>query len=236
MSQDIAFLSGKVVKTGKSTHHEAYNKYSHKWYDSYFFPYAKGQVGILFRDITERKKAEEALKESEEKFQNMIDQSPVVFELYDKNGVLVQVNPAWDKLWQIPREYAIGKYNILQSKQISEIGYLQLVKRAYAGETVVVPETMFDASLEPEAFGKGRKRWLSSVIYPIKNVSDEVNRIVIMHEDITRIRCWRNSFRIKSVWRLLVRLLVWLGMICVTRCRQSLAKCTWRKVNWIYAG
>ena len=105
--------------------------------------------------------------------------------LYDRNGVLVQVNPAWEKLWQIPKENALGKYNILQSEQISEIGYLQLLKRAYAGETVRTPEIAFDASVEPQAFGKGRKRWLSNVIYPIKNASDEINSIVIMHEDIT---------------------------------------------------
>ncbi len=115
----------------------------------------------------------------------MIEQSPVVFELYDKNGLMVQVSPAWDKLWQIPREYVVGKYNILQSKQIIETGWAELIKRAYAGETVLVGEKEFDASLEPDAFGKGRKRWLSSVIYPIKNGRGEVNHIVMMHEDIT---------------------------------------------------
>ena len=48
LEPEIAVISGEVAKTGKSTHHEAYNKYSNKWYDSYYFPYTKGQVGILF--------------------------------------------------------------------------------------------------------------------------------------------------------------------------------------------
>ena len=137
------------------------------------------------QDITERKKAEEALKESEEKFQNMIEQSPSTFGVYDKNGMLIQVNSAWDRLWQVPREYVVGKWNILQSKQVKEIGWLPLIKRAYAGETVHVDEKVFDPSLEPEALCKGRKRWVKSVIYPIKNVQGEVTNMVMMHEDVT---------------------------------------------------
>jgi PAS domain S-box-containing protein len=185
LEPEIAWISGKVLETGKSVHYEAYNRYSDKWYDSYFFSYSKSQIGILFRDITDRKKAEEALRDSEEKFQKMIEQSPVIFELYDKDGLLIQVSPAWDKLWQIPREYVVGKYNILQSKQIIETGWAELIKRAYAGETVIVEEKEFDASLEPDALGKGRKKCLSSVIYPIRNGRGEVTHIVMMHEDTT---------------------------------------------------
>ena len=98
----------------------------------------------------------------------MIDQSPVVFGVYDKNGLLIQVNPAWDKLWHVPRELRVGKWNILQSKQKVKIGWLPYVKKAYAGETVLVPEKEFDASLEPEALGKGRKRWLSKLFILLK--------------------------------------------------------------------
>jgi PAS domain S-box-containing protein len=185
LEPEIALISAQVLKTGKSVHREAYNKYSDKWYDSYFFSYTKDQVGLLFRDITERKKAEEALRESEEKFQNMIQQSPVIFELYNKDGLMVQVSPAWDKLWQIPREYVVGKYNILQSKQIIETGWAELIKRAYAGETVLVGEKEFDVFLKPDAVGKGRKKCLSSVIYPIRNGRGEITHIVMMHEDIT---------------------------------------------------
>ena len=140
---------------------------------------------ITFVDITELKHAEQALLESEEKFQKMIDQSPVVFEIYDKNGLQVRVNPAWDKLWQIPRELSVGKWNILKSEQTEKTGWLPYVKKAYAGETVFLPEKEFDASLEPEALGKSRKRWLSTIMYPIKNSHGEVTQIVLMHEDMT---------------------------------------------------
>ena len=137
------------------------------------------------RDITERKKAEEALKESEERFQSLFEQSPTAFEIYDKNGLQIQTNHAWEKMWNVPREYTNEKFNIFESKQIAEMGLLPYVKRAYAGETVLVPETPFDASLEPQTLGEGRKRWLRSIYYPIINVHGEVINIVVMHEDVT---------------------------------------------------
>ena len=181
----IISLSGKVAKSGKTTHKETYDKYSNKWYDSQLIPFAEGQVGILFRDINERKKAEETLEEAEEKFKNMIEQSPDVFGLYDKDCFLIQVNMAWENLWEIPRELAIGKWNPLKSKQVRDIGWVPLIKKAYAGETVDVPETEFDPSLEPLTMGKGRKRWIKSIIYPIKNIEGEIQNVVMMHQDIT---------------------------------------------------
>jgi len=51
------------------------------------------QIGIyaIYRDITERKKAEEGLKESEEKFRNLAEQSPNMIFI-NKKGKIVYVN------------------------------------------------------------------------------------------------------------------------------------------------
>ncbi|MGD0818556.1 MAG: PAS domain S-box protein [Methanomassiliicoccales archaeon] len=46
------------------------------------------------RDVTERTRAEKALKKSEQRFKNLFDASPLGIKLYDKDGLLVDTNPA----------------------------------------------------------------------------------------------------------------------------------------------
>ncbi|MDW5559913.1 PAS domain S-box protein [Methanosarcina sp.] len=58
------------------------------WYDVYAFPYGgpnSNKVAILFNDITERKRAEKALRESEEKFRVALRSSPTAVFQQDLN-------------------------------------------------------------------------------------------------------------------------------------------------------
>jgi len=87
-----------VVKTGKSLHIEVFNKASKKWYDSYYFPYTESKVGVLFRDITDRKKTEAALRDSEEQYRVYVESSPVAFFVIDPQQRYIQVNDAAVKL------------------------------------------------------------------------------------------------------------------------------------------
>ncbi|HEY9247087.1 MAG TPA: PAS domain S-box protein, partial [Candidatus Methanoperedens sp.] len=55
-------------------------------------PLKGGGVVITYNDITEQKKTQDALKESEEKFRGIFEQSPVAIEIYDWAGKLVEAN------------------------------------------------------------------------------------------------------------------------------------------------
>ena len=74
---------------------------------SYVFQGKLHITGII-RDIRARKKTEQSLKESEEKFRTLVNNIPdVVFSL-DKNGVFVSINPAVEKITGFELAISLG--------------------------------------------------------------------------------------------------------------------------------
>lgn len=64
----------------------------------------------LTQEIAERKQAEDALKESEQRFKSLSENSPEIIYTLGLNGSFTYVNPAWEKVLGHPSEEVIGKY------------------------------------------------------------------------------------------------------------------------------
>lgn len=136
--------------------------------------------GIL-EDITDRKQAELALSESEERFRTIVSQAPISIQVLTPDGWTVQVNPAWEKLWGVTAA-DVQHYNMLEDEQARSLGMMPYVERGFAGETVLMPPVAYHT---PESLKAGRKRWFQARLYPVKSPRGEIRNLIMMYEDIT---------------------------------------------------
>jgi len=67
------------------------------------------EIQIALRDITERKRAQEALKESENKYRRIYDNILDVYYETNIDGVILEISPSIEKYSQYKREELIGK-------------------------------------------------------------------------------------------------------------------------------
>ena len=84
---------GKVALTGDPVQFDNYSEALCKWFKVVTYCPEKGYFVTLFEDITERKKAEEALKDSEAKFKTLAENAPDAIMRFDRNLRVLYLNP-----------------------------------------------------------------------------------------------------------------------------------------------
>ena len=140
-------------------------------------------------DITERIKAEEALKESERFLDNIIEYSPSSMWIADSGGTIVRVNQSLRDLMKITDERLIGKYNVLKDTQVIEQGLLPLMKSVFEkGKTA---NYIIDYHTEKEKQVKSSEkvhRVIEAVVSALKDKDGKVINVICQQKDVTAQR------------------------------------------------
>jgi len=83
-----------------------------KWFENHIYPSAGG-LSIYFKDVTDRKKSETALRESEEKFRGVVEQS--LTGVYIINGdYFTYVNPQFAKIFGYRHEEMLNNFKAIE--------------------------------------------------------------------------------------------------------------------------
>ena len=127
-------------------------------------------------DITDRKQAEAKLAQSENLLRTIIDSEPECVKILDRDGTLLEMNPAGLAIIEADSSNAIGKsvYSLINAEHRQ--AFINLTESVFAGKS---------GKLEFELTGlKGTTRWLETNAVPLKQ-EDKITALLAVTRDIT---------------------------------------------------
>lgn len=102
-------LYARVAMTGRPEVFETYFPPLEKHFSISVYCPAPGRFATIFEDITERKGAEEALRNSEGRLHSLVQTIPDLIWLKDKEGVYLACNPMFERFFGAKEAEILGK-------------------------------------------------------------------------------------------------------------------------------
>ena len=134
-------------------------------------------------DISERKQAEAALRDSESRLQKIFDILPIGLWFADKTGKLLRGNPAGVKIWGAEPRVDPSEYGVFKARRLPSGAEIAPDDWALA-HTIREGTTILDELLEIDAID-GRKKIILNSTAPVLDDNGAVQGAVIVNQDVT---------------------------------------------------
>jgi two-component system cell cycle sensor histidine kinase/response regulator CckA len=134
-------------------------------------------VIVTYRDITGRKHAEQALRESSQFNQQIIDNLRDGIAVFDRDLHFVAVNPFLEALAGIQADAVIGRHVLDVPPQAGGQGLHEALLRALTGATTEMPDVRQEVS--------GRESWSWTRLSPLRRADGEISGVLAVTSDIS---------------------------------------------------
>ena len=146
-------------------------------------------IGVC-TDITDRKRAEEALRESEWLFSQTFEQSTTSMCLYKPDGTILKINLEFSKMFGVEEKKIIDSgYNVLKDQAAMDAGIIPLLKEIFHEKKSRTWKTDFDIAVASDSTGtptsRPEKIFIEVFGYPVVNRKGELEFVVLQHYDMT---------------------------------------------------
>lgn len=120
----------ECLETSRPVTFESYFEPLKRYFKITAFPMGEDLFSTVFEDITEKKRAEIELREREDRYRLIFQNTPLGILQFDRNGIITDCNEAFVKIIGSSREALIG-FNILEKVRDEKV--LNAVREALAG-------------------------------------------------------------------------------------------------------